>query len=125
VTHPQEQARSRPCTAARAFDALWLALADVLGQTATAALLQRSVKRAAADVPELASLTITREQFGYRYSLPAAWEEADDAARAVVQQIVRQLWPLLAELTGPVVVERLRQNPVLQECGVIPKDVEP
>jgi hypothetical protein len=104
---------------------LWLALADVLGQTATAALLQRSIKRAAADAPPLGGVTITREQFGYRYSLPASWEDADETARLVVQSIVRQLWPLLAELTGPVVVERLRQNPVLRECGVLPQDVEP
>jgi hypothetical protein len=104
---------------------LWLTLVDVLGHTATAALLQRSIKRAATHAPELSAVTITREQFGYRYSLPESWERADDTAPRVVEQIVRHLWPLLAELTGPVVVQRLRQNRVLQECRVIPKDVEP
>lgn len=87
--------------------------------------MQRSIKRAAADVPELSEIAIAREQFGYRYSLPESWEHADDTAATLVKQIVRHLWPLLAELTGPVVVQRLRQNQVLQECGVIPKDVEP
>jgi hypothetical protein len=113
-----------PCTAARAFDALWLTLVDVLGHTATAALLQRSIKRAAADAPELSDVMITREQFAYRYTLPASWEHANATTPAVVQPIVRHLWPLLAELTGSVVVRRLRQNSVLQTCGVIPKDGE-
>jgi hypothetical protein len=115
---------SGPCTAARAFEVLWATLADVLGHTATAALLQRSIKRAAADVPELTSVAITREQFAYQYTLPDSWTHADATGPAAVQPIVRALWPLLAELTGSVVIERLRQNPVLRTCGVIPKDVD-
>ena len=124
VARPSATDATEPCTAARAFDALWLALVDVLGHTATAALLQRSIKRAAADAPELSDVVITREQFAYRYTLPPSWEHADATAPGGVQPIVRYLWPLLAELTGSVVVQKLRQNAVLRTCGVIPKDVE-
>jgi hypothetical protein len=113
------------CTASEAFEVLWLALADVLGPTATAALMQRSVKRAAATAPELVDLVIAREQFMYTYTLPASWKRTAAAPAAALQQVVHQLWPLLSQLTGSVVLQRLRQDPVLRRCGVIPEDVEP
>jgi hypothetical protein len=112
------------CRAADVFDALWAALADVIGPTATAALVQRSVKRAAASEPELQHLLISREQFIYKYSLPASWGDAEADARPALRQVVRELVPLLAELTGPVVVRRLRQDPLLRRCGVIPQDAD-
>jgi hypothetical protein len=108
------------CTAADAFAALWATLTEVIGPTATAALVQRSVKRAAADAADLGDLVIARDQFVYTYTLPESWKKTAAAATAALQHVIRQLWPLLSELTGPVVVQRLRQDPVLQRCGIIP-----
>ena len=123
--HPRQRSTARRragCRAADVFDALWAALADVIGPTATAALMQRSVKRASASEPELQHLLISREQFTYKYSLPASWGDAEAGARPALRQVVRELVPLLAELTGPVVVRRLREDPLLRRCGVIPQD---
>lgn len=122
---PAVQPSVSPCAASEAFEVLWLALTDVLGPTATAALLQRSVKRAAAKTPELSDVVIARDQFVYTYTLPPSWTQAAAAPTAALQQVVRHLWPLLSELTGCVVVQRLEQDARLRRCGVIPKDVEP
>jgi hypothetical protein len=112
------------CTAADAFALLWTTLADVIGPTATAALMQRSVKRAAADEPELMDLVIVREQFSYTYHVPRSWTARTPAPPAALARVGRELWPLLMELTGLVVVRRLEKEPLLRRCGVIPGDVE-
>ncbi len=112
------------CRAAETFAVLWRTLADVIGPTATAALLQRSVKRAATEQPELRQLVITRERFEYRYTLPPSWARPAADARAALAPVVRELWPLLAELTGTVVVRRLREVPHLRRCGVLPEEDE-
>jgi len=140
VTNGRRRARSRPAsarhvrpipstrraghahTAAEVFDVLWATLADVIGPTATAALLQRSVKRASADVPELRDLVIAREQFVYTYTVPASWAKTLVDPDGALAQMVRQLIPLLSELTGSVVVRRLQAEPVLGHSGVMPKD---
>jgi hypothetical protein len=119
---PAGRPADRSCTASEAFEVLWRALADVLGPTATAALMQRSVKRASASEPELSHVVIAREQFVYTYTLPASWKQT--APTPGLRQVVRQLWPLLSELTGSVVIQRLRQDATLQRCGVIPEDAE-
>lgn len=119
-----ERSTSLSCTASEAFDVLWATLADVIGPTATAALIQRSVKRASVAEPELLDVVIAREQFAYTYTLPKSWKRTPAQPTAALTQVIRQLWPMLAELTGSVVVRRLRQDPVLQRCGVIPKDAD-
>src|ERR1043165_4027597 len=55
------------------FGLLWAALADVLGTAAAAVLLRRAGQRAVLRAPELVELSVTREAFEYRYTLPAAW----------------------------------------------------
>jgi hypothetical protein len=127
VNQTRSVRRARPaCAAAELFDVLWATLADVLGPTATAALLQRSVKRASVRQPELHDLVIRRERFVYTYTVPTSWKRPDAQARPALKQVVSELWPLLAELTGPVVVRRLREVPELRRCGVIPAgDAEP
>ena len=115
---------TRPCTASEAFDALWARLSDVIGPTATAALIQRSVKRASASAPELRQLLIARQQFADTYTLPSSWAQPAPEPSAALAHVVQQLWPLLSGLTGSVVVRRLQEDPVLQRCGVIPRDME-
>ena len=108
---------------AKAFDALWETLVDVLGPAATATLLRRALKRATSGAPDLGSLVISREQFAYRYTLPPAWLDA--AARAPIDPLcvlIGELRPLLVELTGNVVWRRLAGIPELRSCAVF--DVE-
>jgi hypothetical protein len=119
-----EQPAPPGCTASELFDLVWMTLTDVIGPTATAALLQRSVKRAAADQPELRELVIGRDRFAYTYTVPKSWTEPGVTALPALARLVHELWPLLAELTGPVVVRRLSAVPLLRTCGIIPKDGE-
>jgi hypothetical protein len=94
-------------TTASLFDQLWLTLADMLGSAATAALLRRAVKRAAVAAPELATLVIRREGLGYEYTVPPAWCAEAPAPAPALGALVEELYPLLIELTGPVIVARL------------------
>ena len=112
------------CTASALFDVLWSELADVIGPTATAALMQRSVKRALPREPELGELVIARDGFMYTYSTPPSWSEAGTTAHAALARVVAELWPLLSELTGGVVTRRLRNQPLLRKCGVIPREAQ-
>lgn len=101
------------------FGLLRDAMVDVMGCATTATLLRRAARRAAASAPELASLVIARDGFEYTYQLPAAWT-APGAGRpdlASMCVLLRELLPLLAELTGPVVVRRLATIPELHHCG--------
>lgn len=120
-TFSQHADRAR-CRAADLFDVVWVTLVDVIGPTAAAALLERSVRRAAVTHAELRQLTITRQEFEYAYTLPESWSRIGPDAEAALRRLLEELWPLLLELTGPVVVRRLRDVPLLQQCGVLPED---
>ena len=109
-------------SAAALFDALWRALVEAIGPTATAALLQRSIRRASASTPLLDGLIITRKQFTYAYQLPLAWSQSSPEAVAAVRAVVGELVPLLTEMTGQVVIRRLSTIPALAHCGLMPKD---
>lgn len=118
-------------SAADLFKLLWDGLADVLGTAATAVLVRRAARRAAARNAELAELAITREKLEYRFTLPRAWTERANAAAAIatadalaLRELVGELRPLLVELTGPVVVRRLARIPELRERGIVPADEE-
>jgi hypothetical protein len=101
------------------FTVLWEALADVLGTAAAATLLRRSAKRAEPRWPELSGLAFTRERLEHRYAVPAAWKDAATPPRALCA-LVQELWALLVDLTGPVVVDRLAQIPELRDRNVVP-----
>jgi hypothetical protein len=106
------------------FTVLWEALADILGTAAAATLLRRAAKRAAARWPELATLSITRESLEYRYTVPSAWEgQAMDPPQALCE-LARELWALLVDLTGSVVVNHLAQVPELRDRGIVPQREE-
>jgi hypothetical protein len=111
-------------SAADLFTILWEALADVLGTAAAATLLRRAAQRAAPLWAELAALSIRREALEYRYAVPPAWKDpALDPPQALCE-LARELWVLLAELTGSVVVNRLAQIPELRDRGIVPKREE-
>jgi hypothetical protein len=108
------------CTTSELFEALWVALSDVIGPTAAATLLQHSIRRARTSHQGVDEVAIVQRQFEYTYTVPASWKTTDAAPRQNFQAIVDELWPLLASLTGTLVVRRLSAVPQLVECGVIP-----
>ncbi len=107
-------------TAFALFDLLWGTLADVLGTAATAVLLRRAANRATSRDPALHGLLIQREAIGYTYVVPSAWQEHGKIVPEVALcELARELRPLLVELTGSVVVQRLERVPALRTLGLI------
>jgi hypothetical protein len=122
VTETRPDNGPHACTASELFELLWATLADMIGSTATAALMQRAIKRAAEQKVDLNGLSIVREQFGYRYTVPEPWTTKGDRPVAALRHLVQELLPILEELTGPILTRRLRQVPLLVRCAVVPED---
>lgn len=97
-----------PTASAALFAVLWDTLADILGTSATAALLRRAARGAVGRCPELAALRITREELEYRYAVPAT------VTCEALRELVVELRPLLIEMTGLVVVGQLDRVPELR-----------
>lgn len=112
-------------TAGETFTILWRELADMLGTAAAASLVRRSAQRAETEWPELAALSITRESLEYRYDVPATWNEPAPQLPRALRGLARELWTLLVELTGTVVVRRLAKNRELREQGLVPTLEQP
>ena len=102
------------------FALVWHALADVLGTAAAATLLRRAAQRATLASPELSALEIARMNLEYVYRVPEAWTQPSAEPSQALCNLVRELWVLLAELTGSVVVARLSQVSQLRDCGLVP-----
>ena len=101
-THPQ--------TTAATFELLWENLADLIGTSATAALVRRAAKHAAAQAPALTGLVIRKPAFEYEFIVPQHWiDDGSDELR----MLVHTLQPLLVELTGRIVLQRLQSIPAL------------
>jgi hypothetical protein len=112
-------------SASDSFTILWQVLADILGTAAAATLLRRAAKRAQERWPELAGLSITREGLEYGYAVPPEWNDPALEPRRALCELTRELWTLLVDLTGPVVVGRLAQIPELRDRGIIPEERRP
>jgi redox-sensitive bicupin YhaK (pirin superfamily) len=109
--------RSPALTDTALFGRLWAETVEVLGPTATATILRRAARRALPRSPELAALDIARVDGEFRYSLPRSFDQPD--ARAPMRDLLDELRPLLAELTGQVVFRRLERVPQLREWATI------
>jgi len=106
-------------SAAELFELLWETLADVLGTAATATLLRRSIKQAAARTAWAEPVVVARHGLDYTYRLPETWKHpANDEAVDALRTIVAELRVLLVELTGPVVVARLGHLAPLRKWGI-------
>ncbi|MFY2562947.1 hypothetical protein ACN469_35465 [Corallococcus terminator] len=110
------------CEAAVLFEVLWAALVDLLGTSATATLIRRSLKRAAQAMPELEGISVSRERFDYRLVLPPEWKAGTTGTMDGLREVARELQPLLRELTGPVVLRRLRGIPEIERCRLFPPE---
>jgi hypothetical protein len=112
-------------TDAALFDLLWVALADLLGTAAIAALLRRAAKHATSGNAELAGLVIQREGLGYRYTVPEVWRLRAGGPSPALRALVYHLRPILVELTGPVVLQRLERIPELGRWINPPEEKKP
>jgi hypothetical protein len=95
------------------FKILWDKLADILGTTATAVVLNRAVRRARTRCHELDGLTISRLDGQVGYALPPSFVQARGPSVALYS-LVDELRPLLVELTGQVAVRHLEEVPELR-----------
>ena len=113
---PVDSASPDDCDAAALFEVIWSNLVDLLGSAATATLIRRCVKRAAARTPDLGGLTISRINLEYTYSLPLPWRQKSTAAIGELRGLVYELQPILSTLTGSIVLGKLSSVPELQRC---------
>jgi len=106
------------------FKLIWDSVADVLGTTAAATLLRRAAQRAVPRSPELGEFAILRTDAGYTYTLPRALIGKLEHTPVALRELVSELRPLLAEMTGQIVVRRMEQIPGLRERGILSSTVE-
>lgn len=85
-------------------------LSDVIGRTATEVLLRRALRRAGSQDPELGALARKSAEGG----APVPWWSDERRGMRHLRAVMRELWPLLIEITGPVVVARLERR------GIVP-----
>jgi DNA-binding CsgD family transcriptional regulator len=86
-------------------------LGEVIGRTATEALLRRAVRRASTEYPELDVLTRTNTAGETRSE---SWTQGPRGMKRL-GAVMRQLWPLLMEITGPVVIARLERRGIVAD----------
>ena len=104
-------------TAGELFDLLWEQLAELLGTAATATLVCRAAKRAAAEA--LPTVIVNHDTLNYEYQVPESWRRAADTnALRSLRDLATELGVLLTRLTGPVVVEHLEREPRFRQSGV-------
>jgi hypothetical protein len=108
------------CVASELFAVVWDTLSDILGTPMTATLLRRSVKHAGSKGGDLRGVLITREGFEYRYSLPDSWREESAPGLDALRAVLDELRPLLTDIAGPLLVDRLGAVPALRRCGFLP-----
>ena len=104
-------------TAGELFDLLWERLAELLGTAATATLVRRATKRAAAE--GLPMVSVNHNTLNYEYKVPDSWRSvAEPNALRSLRDLAKELGMLLTRLTGPVVVEQLEREPRFRQSGV-------
>lgn len=105
-------------TAAALFAAVWDALTDLMGPSATASLMRRAIKRGLARHPGLSAVVIHRPGFEYEYVIPEPWRR-DGLGRDELGELVHHLVPLLTELTGSIAVQRLQAVSIVARAGLV------
>jgi hypothetical protein len=93
---------------------LWNALSDLLGSGAAAAIIGRALHRATPLHPELAGFVIARVDLEYGYELPREFDQPASTSSALAG-LLKELRPLLIELTGPVALRSLARIPELRD----------
>jgi len=97
-------------------------MADILGTGATATLLRRAIQKAAESRPELKELHIRKEMLEYAFTVPDSWNEPQSAAMDALRDVARELRPVLAELTGRVVLRQLGKLELLRQHHIMTEE---
>jgi hypothetical protein len=97
-------------------------MADILGTGATAALLRRAVRKAAERRPDLKGLTIRKEGLEYAFTVPDSWNDPQTTAMDALRDVAGELRPVLAELTGLVVLRQLEKLELLREHHIMTEE---
>jgi hypothetical protein len=97
-------------------------MADILGTGATAALLRRAIRKAAERRPDLKDLVIRKEALKYAFTVPDSWNELQTTALDALRDVARELRPILAELTGLVVLRQLEKLELLREHHIMTEE---
>jgi hypothetical protein len=106
-------------TASDLLAVLWANLVDMMGTAAAASVLRRAVKRACLRLPELEELQIVRQGWEYSCETPPSWVHSHPSEVPAFAEMLRNdLYPILRELTGPIVLRRLERVPQLAELGL-------
>ncbi len=110
---------SAPATAERLFGIIWTTLTSFLGSATTATLLRRTQKAVQRRGVALDDLVIRREGLDYQYEVPACWREGGEASgRVTFDNFIDELRPILAQLTGPVLLRRLDASPEFRQSNI-------
>lgn len=95
------------------FKVLWDRLADMLGTTATAVVVNRAARRARTRSHELYGLTVSCVDGQFGYVVPPSFARARGPSVALAC-LLDELRPLLVELTGQVALRHLEEAPELR-----------
>lgn len=74
--------------------------------------------------PELSTIEITKQQLDYLYVVPTRWSHGLDGLSSLVG-LSRELELLLLDLTGDVMVRKLRSIPLLRDAGLFSEGSTP
>ena len=94
-------------------------LADILGTSATAVVMERATRRALARCQELGGLTFSRVDGHFGYVVPPSFVQAVGPS-AALHSLLSELLPLLVESTGQVAVRHLEKVPELRGWASAP-----
>jgi hypothetical protein len=97
--------RADGSTPAEVVALLWASLVDVMGSAAAATLLRRAAKLSRTD-----GFDVVREGLAYKYVLPPTWSTSSTDAHEALAALLRRLQTVLVDLTGTVVLRRLRAD---------------
>ena len=97
-------------------------MADILGTGATATLLRRAIRKVAERRPDLKDLTVRKEAFNYDFTVPNSWNEPQTKAMDALRDVTQALRPMLAELTGRVVLRQLEKLELLREHRIMTEE---
>ena len=112
-TEPEDAPRE--ASAAELFERLYSGVADIIGSPATATLMRRALRNAAAGNHALNDVVLLPKTLGFQYSPPDRWDKVgDEQGLRDVRALYRALRALLVEMTGPVVIHRLSADRRLQ-----------
>jgi hypothetical protein len=97
-------------------------MANILGTGATATLLRRAIRKVAERRPDLKGLTIRKEALKYAFTIPDSWNEPQTTAMDALRDVTQALRPMLAELTGRVVLRQLEKLELLKEHRIMTEE---